>query len=468
MELRRNDPCPCGSGRKYKKCCADAGGPARDLVDETAELVRQGDLPAALARFAGEALSGSDAAGIYYRLALALKERGFTAESAAGYRQTLALRPDDVAALNNLGVIHQEQREFTAAEALFHRARELRPDVAIGHYNLGVVLVALDRGAEARQCFVQALALQPNYLEAHYNLGLLARERGEWAAAEAHFRSALALRPDYPRAQTELAILAWQKGDFAGCGAALAQIVASQQRPTAEEERTVGHYRKFLSRLLEYRSTRGDLYQGGDELPLLYAVGDSHCLAPAHLPVFLGEAVYRVAPRLVVGAKAWHLGRPQPNHYQNALAQIVAAIPAGAPVLASFGEIDCRLDEGIIVHHRQTGSDLAQAIPALVADYLNHLAQLCGAQGLRLLVANVPAPLNSAVAVGAAELQLQALVIREFNRVLDEGCIALNLPLLDLYGASVGPDGRASGRAHLDAVHLEPGLYQKLLGNLPL
>lgn len=22
----RNDPCPCGSGRKYKKCCGAAGG----------------------------------------------------------------------------------------------------------------------------------------------------------------------------------------------------------------------------------------------------------------------------------------------------------------------------------------------------------------------------------------------------------------------------------------------------------
>ncbi|MEZ4236525.1 MAG: SEC-C metal-binding domain-containing protein [Myxococcota bacterium] len=22
--IRRNDPCPCGSGKKYKKCCYDA------------------------------------------------------------------------------------------------------------------------------------------------------------------------------------------------------------------------------------------------------------------------------------------------------------------------------------------------------------------------------------------------------------------------------------------------------------
>ena len=26
--IGRNDPCPCGSGRKYKKCCLEAPVPA--------------------------------------------------------------------------------------------------------------------------------------------------------------------------------------------------------------------------------------------------------------------------------------------------------------------------------------------------------------------------------------------------------------------------------------------------------
>jgi uncharacterized protein len=25
LRIRRNEPCPCGSGRKYKRCCASAG-----------------------------------------------------------------------------------------------------------------------------------------------------------------------------------------------------------------------------------------------------------------------------------------------------------------------------------------------------------------------------------------------------------------------------------------------------------
>ncbi|HSA92755.1 MAG TPA: SEC-C metal-binding domain-containing protein, partial [Terriglobales bacterium] len=28
----RNDPCPCGSGKKYKKCCLEAEGPQQGVA----------------------------------------------------------------------------------------------------------------------------------------------------------------------------------------------------------------------------------------------------------------------------------------------------------------------------------------------------------------------------------------------------------------------------------------------------
>jgi hypothetical protein len=32
MKTGRNDPCPCGSGQKYKKCCAAKDAEARSLA----------------------------------------------------------------------------------------------------------------------------------------------------------------------------------------------------------------------------------------------------------------------------------------------------------------------------------------------------------------------------------------------------------------------------------------------------
>lgn len=467
MEQRRNDPCRCGSGRKFKKCCADAAaGAENDLRGEVAELVRRGDFLAAAELFVGVEKMVGDCAEAYYLLGVALNERGMAAEAVECYRQALAHRPDYVEALNNLGVILQERKEFTEAATLLQKAGQLRPDVAIGHYNLGVVLVELNRVAEARLCFAQALELQPDYVEAHYNLGILAREEGAWASAEASFRRGVELRPDYPRAQTELAILAWMNGDFAAGSSCLEAIARSRRNLSAKELKIVGPYGNFLRKLLEYRRIHADLYQGGQDLPLLYAVGDSHCLAPAHLRVVMRDEVYRVAARIVVGAKAWHLGRPQTNRYQQALEKIVAALPVGAPALVSFGEIDCRLDEGIILHHRKTGSDLGQTIPQLVADYLACLARLCAAGAIRLMVANVPAPIIKSEKVTGQDSRLQAMVVREFNRALAAGCGERHLQLLDVYAASAGPDGLAHGQCHLDTVHLEPAIYQRLLENL--
>jgi tetratricopeptide (TPR) repeat protein len=65
--IGRNDPCPCGSGMKAKRCCgAGAGrGDAARVLELLEELAREADQPkvaralrAALPRFAGEALEG--------------------------------------------------------------------------------------------------------------------------------------------------------------------------------------------------------------------------------------------------------------------------------------------------------------------------------------------------------------------------------------------------------------------------
>ncbi len=54
----RNDPCPCGSGRKHKRCCLGAGAAAlrladrlEDRIDELGEQVRQEHWSAWLAEF---------------------------------------------------------------------------------------------------------------------------------------------------------------------------------------------------------------------------------------------------------------------------------------------------------------------------------------------------------------------------------------------------------------------------------
>ncbi|WP_174838916.1 MULTISPECIES: SEC-C metal-binding domain-containing protein [unclassified Ruegeria] len=44
QKLGRNDPCPCGSGRRYKRCCLKSGrfdGSRRDYYFQRAPLIRR-------------------------------------------------------------------------------------------------------------------------------------------------------------------------------------------------------------------------------------------------------------------------------------------------------------------------------------------------------------------------------------------------------------------------------------------
>ncbi|MBE0511302.1 MAG: SEC-C domain-containing protein, partial [Gammaproteobacteria bacterium] len=43
MKIGRNDPCPCGSGKKYKQCCLQTDqqsfNPAREINEELHQLL---------------------------------------------------------------------------------------------------------------------------------------------------------------------------------------------------------------------------------------------------------------------------------------------------------------------------------------------------------------------------------------------------------------------------------------------
>ncbi len=44
MQVGRNEPCPCGSGEKYKNCCIDKGDPFLRKMAAKARKEREGSL----------------------------------------------------------------------------------------------------------------------------------------------------------------------------------------------------------------------------------------------------------------------------------------------------------------------------------------------------------------------------------------------------------------------------------------
>jgi len=88
VRVGRNDPCPCGSGRKYKKCC----GAVRQTSARSAQRLEWDDAIAALIRFAnrdefGEFLEAS-ADTFLVRAAEDLEDRAYADEVSAGETDT--------------------------------------------------------------------------------------------------------------------------------------------------------------------------------------------------------------------------------------------------------------------------------------------------------------------------------------------------------------------------------------------
>lgn len=101
--------------------------------------------------------------------ALALHQRGQTAEAERVYRQLLGAQPDNVQVLRLLGVLYLQQSEWPRALAPLQAALRLDPAQPAALVNLALAQQRLGQPTAALDCLDRALALAPELTEAHSN-----------------------------------------------------------------------------------------------------------------------------------------------------------------------------------------------------------------------------------------------------------------------------------------------------------
>lgn len=171
----RNDPCPCGSGKKFKLCCQ-----------------QRGSSPA------------PDQSLVWYKLGNSFLAQGQLEAAVNGYRQAIACHPDYAEAHNNLGAALQAQGQLDKAIEHFRKACALQAGNPQAHNNLGAALLTQGKPNEAVEAFQTALALKPDYVKALSNLGNARQELGLLPGAIESHRRALQLQPDFTEAHTNL------------------------------------------------------------------------------------------------------------------------------------------------------------------------------------------------------------------------------------------------------------------------
>jgi tetratricopeptide (TPR) repeat protein len=183
MKPSRNDPCPCGSGKKYKHCCerksesrpifsASESSQLQLLLNAKKYAEIEAKAAVLLERF-------PDEPAIWKPLAISLQMQGKAA--LAAFRKAAELLPNDVGAHTNLGNALYQDGRLKEAESSFLYALKLSGNFAHAHYGLASVLYELGQLEKAIAGYRRTLALNPDFIEAHYNLGHALLGMGQYA-----------------------------------------------------------------------------------------------------------------------------------------------------------------------------------------------------------------------------------------------------------------------------------------------
>jgi tetratricopeptide (TPR) repeat protein len=456
-------------------------------------LKDQGKLDEAIEAYTKASTLKPDYAEAYFNIGNALKDQGKLDEAVEVYNKALVIKPDYAEAYNNIGIALQEQGKLDEAIASYNKALSIKPDHAVAYNNMGVALNDQGKLDEAIEVYKKALALKPDYADAYDNMGTTLQDQGKLGEAIASYTKSITLKPNYIQAlensqslvaqllpsiskcryefyktDTELnpkivlrpkyqilnAIQAFLEADFSKAQSHINNFRACDQNLLGELTPQDRVFCEAYSQLIAGLSgANQDEVLASDIKDEVYHLGESHCLSYAHQNIMIGGYNFRVAPRITFGAKAFHFSRNRRDSFKAITRANFLSLPKSSRVFLSFGEIDCRPNEGFISAARKTKKSIEQLITETVFGYVQWFLEQNQDQNHQLYFFNVPAPaydkdltldLNSEV----------ARTVALFNAALKKHTLQHHLFIVDVFQFTVSKNGFSNGRFHLDNRHL--------------
>ena len=434
----------------------------------------------------------SDDAEIYNNLGLVLQELNRLEEAETIYRQAIELKPDFLEVHNNLGLMLQELNRLEEAETIYRRAMVIKPNFAENYRNLGNTLQKMGRLEDAVSSNRKAIELKPDFAEFHSNLGLVLQEIGRLEEAEASYRQAIILKPDYAeaminlsmvlgymnnldaeicvlenllivdrdsfglRAAVILAIHRFLKDDFTISKKYLLESSEIQNKLTVEflNEKI---YQNYLLKILSWHENKSSKSLNTTIDKNIYVIGESHALVSHGLRVQTSDNNFLCKSLLIMGCKQWYLGNSIKNKYKIKFENIFRSLPKSSKILLAIGEIDCRLDSGIIKHkNKYPEKNITELILRTIESYLKYIYKMNDYYNHKIIIQGVPCPNISLKNISKEKVTELIDLIKEFNDLLKSKSIEIGFDFLDVYKLTDRGDGFSNLIWHIDTVHLSP------------
>ncbi|WP_269623838.1 tetratricopeptide repeat protein [Prochlorococcus marinus] len=435
-----------------------------------------------------------------------LREIGQLDEAESLTRKSITLSPNNAIAHSNLGSILKELGQLDEAVLSTRKAIELQPNYAMAHFNLGTILRDLAKFEDAEILTNKAIELNPNFAEAYSGLGSIYRDLGKLNDAYIAMRKAININPNFVDAHLNLATILTDLGkldelihlskstlamklmNIGDRSIAEIQIsIAYLLKGKISQSRThvnrchqlikqgglnliknkinrnhTSNFAHFISRLCSKLNNPSQSLSN-KKIP---HIGESHCLSFAYKSLNLESESKYIQPILITGAKAWHFANNKNNLWKDSLNQQINQNTYSDQIFISFGEIDCRKEEGILHYSITKGKDFSGVCERTIKGYLDYMEILLSKNYSKRYYFGVPAPLIKKELLDELDI-IRIDIIKKYNSFLKKEVLIRGSYFLDVYSLTSRNDGQNNNLYMCDNTHLSPEclslLFQKYL-----
>lgn len=431
-----------------------------------------GDLDAAIMQFKKAIKINPNHASVRVNLANSFLEVGKLKNAQLQLNKACALDNRLAALHNSFGKLYSLQHRHNESLEAYQKAVEFEPQNAFYRDNTGVAFYKLGRFKEALDSLTIA-----------HNMDMRAE------SVVVHLFDLLMMMQQYPEAvgmglktidqnsltnankaaiQIGVAKICWLENELSLLDKLLADsaIILSEQQST-KNTRNFKAFHHHLSLLSKFQKNHHRLYEATTD-KTIFMISESHGFGPARTSVRFSNEAFSIRSFLITGCKLFHLASNKANMFQASLQILLSKLPKQSKIIIGFGEIDCRIDEGIFPHYVKNNLPFETNLSIMAANYVSNICALAREYSHTILLYGIPAP-NPAVLKDLTQKttdqylelfsNLNESLAAESNRA---GCI-----FLDTYAYTRDKNGAGKIERYMDNVHLYPDTLANLFNNLP-
>lgn len=469
-----------------------------DKINLAASLYKHGKIDSAYSILKKSLKQQPNSFNGCHLMALVLHRMGMLKESIELYNKIIIRNPDNAEVLNNLANVYGDVGEFELAKHYYSKAVVLDKGFGDAFKNLANIQRINGNYLDAEKNFHKAISCDPNKAEYFFSLGILLSETGRFDQALIYKEKVIQLDPSksdvyfqifnnfmymhkYQDALefADLGLISHKLDDLQLCELLIGKAILfwlfdndvegllaltlseTIHNIPAEESYNSSNlknhqvFHHFLKKLFKYRQSNRYMYRRNTS-SIIYFISESHGFSANGLTVEYQNSIHTLKSLFIAGAKVFHLLQDDGHKCKASLDILLRGLPRKSTVVVGFGEIDCRVNEGIFNFSVKYNKDISIVINEMIEKYIKILLEAANFNEYTIILYGVPAP-HPSVLRGLEEKGVKdfTFLVYYFNKQLSKQCKDNHISFLDIYKLT-NANGESNLKYHIDTNHVSP------------